>query len=161
MAIETLRKTLPRWVAWKESAVDLFAGSAYPLPSGTPKFLGYLIQRFNIRQGRAARPYRDNIQEIKDRISDGFIEDLSKAGMTLSEADYGSIKKDQYCLGEIPDFQGLLPKSHSVGVPVFEIRDDEMRETGPILDGLVEKRNMFGQQFADISTKLINLIDHA
>ena len=64
MALETLTTVLPRWVAWKRDAIGLFANSAYPLPDGTPKFLGTLIQRFNIRKGKAARPYRDNIAEV-------------------------------------------------------------------------------------------------
>ncbi|MGD1089256.1 MAG: AAA family ATPase, partial [Verrucomicrobiota bacterium] len=64
MAISTLEAILPRWTAWSKASVPLFAASAYPLPNILPKFLGSLIQRFNVRNGRAARPYRDNIGEI-------------------------------------------------------------------------------------------------
>jgi hypothetical protein len=63
MAIETLKNILPKWVSWKKNAVQLFADSAYPLLEGEPKFIGSLIQRFNVRKGRAAKPYRDNITE--------------------------------------------------------------------------------------------------
>lgn len=161
MALETLRLILPRWVAWKRNAIDLFATSAYPLLEGTPKFIGSLIQRFNVRNGRAARPYRDNIADIKAKISDGFYDALERAGMTLTAAEYGDLVQAQYCLAEIPDFQGLLPKSHEAGVPVFALRDDEFNETGPILANSIERRDRFETQFRDITQKITNVIAHA
>ena len=57
MALDTLKSVLPRWMEWKTTALEIFKDSAYPLPNGSPKFLGALIQRFNIRKGKAARPY--------------------------------------------------------------------------------------------------------
>lgn len=105
MALETLKTVLPRWVTWKRNAIELFANSAYPIPGGTPKFLGTLIQRFNIRKGKPARPYRDNITEIKAKVSNGVFNALSSAGMTLTADEYGSLAEDGYCLGEIPDFR--------------------------------------------------------
>jgi chromosome partitioning protein len=161
MALGTLKTLLPRWVAWKQSAIPMFSSSAYPLTTGTPKFIGSLIQRFNIRKGKPARPYRDNIQEIKDRITDEFVVSLSQAGMALTPEQYGALVASEFCLAEIPDFQGLLPKSHDVGVPVFALEDDEIRETGPILDGLIEKREMFREQFASIAEQLIRLLQYA
>jgi len=162
MALDTLRTILPRWVSWKRSAAELFADSAYPLTSGTPKFIGSLIQRFNIRNGRAARPYRDNIAEINDNISGKLFPALTAADMVFSPGEYGRILvSEQYCLSQIPDFQGLLPKSHDVGVPVFEITDPEMHETGPVLDGLIEKREMFRNQFENIVGRITNVIAHA
>lgn len=162
MALDTLRTILPRWVSWKRNAVELFADSAYPVVGGTPKFLGSLIQRFNIRNGRAARPYRDNIDEINARISNGFFDALSSADMTLEPDDYGDeLIADSYCLSEIPDFQGLLPKSQSAGVPVFELTNAEIHESGVVLEGLQQKREDFRQQFALLSSTIAQIIAHA
>lgn len=161
MTIDTLKTTLPRWAGWKQSALSTFSGAAYPLAPGVPKFVGSLIQRFNIRKGRPAKPYRDNIQEIKDRITDQFVIALEPAGMALTTEQYGRLVRDEFCLAEIPDFQGLLPKSQNAGVPVFALEDDEMGETGPILSGLVEKRDLFRDQFAEIANKLVDLLEYA
>lgn len=161
MALDTLQTILPRWSKWKRSAIDLFAASAYPLPAGTPKFVGSLIQRFNVRNGRAARPYRDNIDEINDRISNGFFDALAKEGMTLPAEAYGPLLESKYCLGQIPDFQGLLPKSNDAGVPIFEITDAEINETGPILTGAIERRNRFRAQFEQITDNIANALEHA
>lgn len=161
MALNTLKTLLPRWAAWKQTAVNTFSSAAYPLIPGTPKFVGSLIQRFNIRKGKPAKPYRDNIQEIKDRITDEFVIALEAAGMALKPQEYGDLVGREFCLGEIPDFQALLPKSHNAGVPVFALGDDEIDETGPILDGLIEKRDLFRGQFEEIASELTRLLQYA
>lgn len=152
MALTTLETVLPRWVSWKAAAVSLFSDAAYPLPDGSPKFIGTLIQRFNIRNGRAAKPYRENIGEIQDKVRADFVPSLRASGMTLTEAQYGAdLVRNGYCLSEIPDFQGLLPKAHDAGVPVFAIRDAEIHEAGNVLTGMKEKREMFRNQFETLS----------
>jgi len=162
MALDTLKTILPRWVAWKRNAIPLFAESAYPLNDSVPKFIGSLVQRFNIRRGRAAKPYRDNIGEIQARMKGPVFSALSAAGMTLDLADYDDdFDETGYCLGQIPDFQGLLPKSYDVGVPVFELTDREIRETGPVLAGMKAKRDMFEEQFDEIAGKIVEYLEHA
>ena len=59
MAIDTLTNIFPRWMQWSKTMGSTFNDSAYPLPNLTPRFCGELIQRFNIRKGKAASPYRD------------------------------------------------------------------------------------------------------
>lgn len=161
MALDTLRTVLPRWVSWKVGALSLFANSAYPMPEGTPKFIGSLIQRFNIRNGRAAKPYRDNIAEIQEKVRAEFLPALHAAGMDLTKQQYGELTKNGYCLGEIPDFQGLLPKAYDAGVPVFAVTDNEIHETGPIFDQLVEKRKIFRDQFKAISDAVVEKAGYA
>ncbi len=162
MAIDTLKTVLPRWTAWKTGAVGMFADSAYPLPPGTPKFIGTLIQRFNIRKGRAASPYRDNIAEIKELTKNSLFSALEPVGMTLTSTEYGQLLMDNgFCLSEIPDFQGLLPKSYDAGVPVFELTDAEMGATGPILNGMQRNREMFRSIFSEMSTKIVSLMHYA
>jgi len=161
MAINTLTNVLPKWVLWKQSSMELFADSAYPLLEGEPKFIGCLIQRFNIRNGRAARPYRDNIEEIKTKISGDFFKSISKVEMTLSPEQYGNDFIDnRYCLEEISDFQGLLPKSQQAGVPVFELKDEEINETGTVLEEMKNNRQRFQDIFTLLNNKLIKLLSY-
>ena len=162
MALNTLKSTLPRWAEWKRSAIPLFAESAYPLLEGVPKFTGTLIQRFNIRNGRAAKPYRDNIDEIKQVIGADFYNSIQSSGMTLTPERYGdNFIKDHYCLSEIPDFQGLLPKAHRAGVPVFDLTDADIGENGDVLTGMQEKRKLFHDKFSAITDKLVSLLAYA
>lgn len=162
MALNTLQAALPRWADWKKNAIPLFSDSAYPLPDGVPKFCGSIIQRFNIRNGRAAKPYRDNIAEIKEKLGKDFFSAMEKSGMVYTTDQYGAdFVAAQYCLAEIPDFQGLLPKSHQAGVPVFELTDREIGETGPVLAGMQEKRRLFAAQFTGMVEKITSLMEHA
>lgn len=162
MAIDTLRSILPRWAAWKSTAVDAFIDSAYPLRPGIPKFGGAFIQRFNIRNGKAAKPYRDNIAEIKDRISNDLVPTLCRAGMTFADDIYSAaLRTNGYCLAEIPDFGGLLPKANAVGVPVFDLTDDEIAETGPVLDGMKIKRDQLREQLGLVADELAAMLNNA
>lgn len=161
MAIETLRNILPRWVMWKKNALQIFADSTYPLPKGEPKFMGCLIQRFNVRKGKAAKPYRDNISEIKDKIKQEFFSAISQVGMTLTIEEYQKdFVEDGFCLDEIPDFQGLLPKSYQNEVPVFELLDQEIDETGVVLEGMKQSRDKFKKLFEDINNQLTRLLGY-
>lgn len=161
MALDTLQLILPKWVQWKRSSIDLFSMSAYPMPEGTPKFVGTLIQRFNVRKGIAARPYRDNIEDINNKVSTEVVPALHKAGMTFRANEYGDIAEDKYCLGQISDFQGLLPKSNEAGVPVFAIKDSEIKESGPVLLTAKTNRDKFKNQFEMIAAKVNTLLNHA
>ncbi|PLK28161.1 chromosome partitioning protein ParA [Porphyrobacter sp. TH134] len=159
MAIQTLASVLPRWVSWKNGAVELFAESAYPLPAGVPKLVGSLIQRFNVRNGVAARPYRNNIDEIKATVSNILYPTLRDNGMVFDAACYGEkLVEANYCLAEIPDFQGLLPKSNAANVPVFEVTNAEIGETGPVLANLIQNRDRFEGNFRNIVAQIEQVI---
>lgn len=158
MAIDTLTTVLPRWVSWKRGALPLFSDSAYPMPEGEPKFLGSIVQRFNVRNGRAARPYRNNISDIKLKISNEFYSAILSSGMGLDGGYNPELISNGYCLAEIPDFQGLLPKSYRAGVPVFELTDDEINEVGSVLNGMIIKRDGLLENFESLTEQLESLL---
>ena len=159
MAIHTLQTILPRWSEWKNASFPLFENSVYPLLDGLPKFVGSIFQRFNIRRGKAAKPYRNNIDEIKEKMRTDFIQSMEVAGMTLNTHQYGKdFVESSYFLSEIPDFQGLLPRSYQAGVPIFELRDEELGESGTVFSQLCQKRTVFYDQFERLSTKLVDLL---
>ena len=156
MAIETLSTVLPRWGHWKNSATELFSNSAYSLRNGMPKFIGTIIQRFNIRNGKAAKPYRDNIDEIKTKVRNVLVPKLSVANMLISPNKY--LDQD-FCLEEIPDFGGLLPKSFEAGVPVYALDDGDINETGIVLDGLKSKSKDLNDKITSMATKIKVMTD--
>lgn len=162
MALNTLGSILPRWVDWVERMRPSFVDAAYALPTSTPKLIGILIQRFNVRNGKAAKPYRENISEIKEVVSSNLIPALKSKNMMYTTSVYSNagISSD-YCLAEIPDFQGLLPKANDSGVPVYEMRDDEIGESGAVRDGMIEKRGIFYNLFDDITNKILKVAEYA
>ncbi|AEW00268.1 chromosome partitioning protein ParA [Niastella koreensis] len=161
MAINTLVSILPRWVDWAKQINPLLSDAAYPLPDITPKMIGTIIQRFNIRKGKAAKPYRENIEEIKQAVQNSLKPALQAKNMIFPDNIYqGAGIGEDLCLDEIPDFQGLLPKANDAGVPVFALEDDEIGETGSVLEGMIRKRDTFYELFDNISNKIISVCDY-
>lgn len=152
MALETLKSILPRWALWLQQSGPLFSESSYPIEIEPPKLLGTVIQRFNVRKGRAARPYRDNIAEIKQKVTDDLMPTLGAVGMLLDNATYGEpLLRNGLCLAEISDFQGMLPKALAAGVPVFALNDGEIGETGPVLEQMRANRTRFEDVFTTMA----------
>lgn len=159
MALKTLESILPRWSNWKTANELTFLDSAYPLRPGLPKFVGTVIQRFNVRKGRAAAPYRDNIAEIKSVTANRLYPTLRNAGLTLSDTQYAQeLRANGYCLEEIPDFGALLPRAYDVGVPVFALTEDEMAPVGIIRDNMIEKRDQLHAQLNNVVQTIQNLM---
>lgn len=159
MALETLESIFPRWANWKAGNEAVFQDSAYPLRPGLPKFAGTVVQRFNVRKGRAAAPYRDNISEIKTVTRDRLYPALRTAGLTLPDGDYpADLRAARFCLEEIPDFGALLPRSHEAGVPVFALQDAELGYTGNVLATAIEKREQIKEQFNKVAEVLQDLM---
>lgn len=159
MALQALQATLPRWCRNAKSMMSIFGDSAYPLPGVTPKFIGTLIQRFNVRNGRAAKPYRDNISELKTLTDNHLIPALDVEQMVFAPERYREAGvHDGHCLSEISDFQGLLPKAYNAGVPVFALSEADIGESGVVLEGLIEKRNGYKQQFEAIVQSVTALL---
>jgi len=159
MALETLESIFPRWASWKVANEAGFQDSAYPLRPGLPKFAGTVVQRFNVRKGRAAAPYRDNIAEIKTVSQNRLFPALRNAGLTLPDADYpAALRNDGFCLEEIPDFGALLPRSHEAGVPVFALNDNELGATGIVLANTIDKRDQIRAQFDEVAEVLQGLM---
>lgn len=159
MAIKSLSQILPRWINWKKNNISEYKSSAYPLPTGIPKFIGSLPQRFNIRNGIPTTPFRvkiDDLQEIIDKI---FIPALQNAGMLFTPAQYSNANINAKCeLAEIKDFQGLAPKSLRVNVPVFALTDEELGTNGAALDAQRSNRETFRKIYTDVAQKIINVL---
>lgn len=160
MAIRSLSSILPRWVKWKVDNIDSYKDSAYPLPEGTPKFIGEIPQRFNIRNGKATSPYRQKIDELSEVTRNLFVPEIRKSNMLFDDQkyDYAQIDKNNYILQEIKDFQGLSPKSLGRNVPVFELTDEELETTGAALDGQRGNVNEFYSIYQDIANKIIRIL---
>ncbi len=160
MALKSLSQILPKWINWKNENIGLFRDSAYPLPEPTPKFLGEISQRFNIRNGIPTLPFRSKIEELKCVTVETLIPQLSKANMLLSEKQYleSGLLKNGYVLAEIKDFQGLAPKSHKANVPVFALSDKELDVNGQVLENMKNNRDHFRAIYDRIASVILQLL---
>ncbi|MEW6348800.1 MAG: AAA family ATPase [Thermodesulfobacteriota bacterium] len=157
MAIRSLAQILPKWEKWALRARAVFADATYPLPQVTPKFLGTIIQGYNIRKGQPVKAAQAGIDRIIESVQAELVPRLSEAGMTLDREDYES---DDYCLAKIPDFQSLNAKYHENGIPVFSL-PDELLGQGTVLEQYQVMRERFRGVFSDLAERILRLTGNA
>ncbi|WP_027294639.1 ParA family protein [Robinsoniella sp. KNHs210] len=159
MALKTLKTVLPRWKKWAIQGRELFAEAAYPLPECDMKFIGEIIQRFNVRNKKAAKPYTGKIDEIKDYIDNDLVNELEKYNMSFDITPI--ITKgilNNRCLAEIAEFGSLLQKANEAGVPVFALTKKDMGAVGNVYDSMEAKRKLFDDEFSRIANVIMELL---
>jgi cellulose biosynthesis protein BcsQ len=167
MAIKSLATVLPRWVKWTDNMRNVYfeAGATYQLSNSRPRFIGEIIQRYNIRKGSAARPFQGSINEIKQVVSQTFVPAMKQNNMLFDDELYKSANIPiDYCFAEIPDFQSILQKANEAGVPLFTLTDSQLNVTGPVLDGpngLKVKRQEFYDLFLRLANQIITIVEYA
>ncbi len=165
MALNSLANVLPRWVQWADDKRNIFAEATYPLPNSRPKFIGEIIQKFNVRKGRATRSATVSIEGIKESIRQVFVPSLKKNNMLFEEYIYQEAQiPTDFCIAEIPDFQSMIHKSYAVGKPVFNLSEEEIRNsfndnknlsTGNLLESYVKMRDEFRNQFETLAKQIM------
>ena len=149
MAMKTLKNILPKWKSWSKNMREYFADATYALPDKEMKFIGEIIQRFTIRKGSAARPFQNRISEIREYVEKELVVEFGKYDMCHDiDAFIQDGSLSDRCVAEISEFGSLLQKSHDAGVPVFALTDEQIRESGNVLEQLREKRDHIRDTFA-------------
>lgn len=159
MALKTLKSVLPRWKKWAAQSREAFIDSAYPLPEVEMKFVGEIIQRFNLRNQRAARPYQGKIQEIKDYIETELCPEFEKNNMLFDNTDLiaGGVLTD-HCLAEISEFGALIQKANAISVPVFALTPEQLEARGTVLDNMIVSQERFNIEFERIAKVILELV---
>lgn len=132
MAVKSLARVLPNWEKWAKTARPIFADAEYPLPPSTPKFLGYTINDFNLTEGKPSQSFKVIMDKISQCIVSELIPNLGKEGMLVSNDKYlraaalnNKLRSqraiDNYCIGEISNFNKLIALSNKLALPIYEL----------------------------------------
>jgi len=154
MAVRSLAQVLPKWERWAVRARKLFSDAYYPLPNRTPRFLGTLIQGFNIRKGQPTQANKEIIDRLCDTVRTTLVDALRSAGMLLPDGVY---KSDDYCLAQVPDFQSLNAAYQTYGVPVFALSDVQLRYVGTVLEQYKQTRSRFHAVYSQLAETVIDI----
>lgn len=159
MALSTLEKVLPRWKNWAIQSREYFIDSSYTLPEAEMKFMGEIIQRFSLRNGKASNPYTMKINDIKEKIETSLVSTFERNNMLMDITDLKdeSVLSD-YCLGEIPEFGALLQKATQLEIPVFELNETSMGEAGTVLTQMLKKKEVFNKLFEKIAVIITRML---
>lgn len=151
LAIKSLSQILPSWEKWAKRARKILHDSSYPMKNETPKYIGAIIQRYNIRNGEATKANQQIIDKIKGEITNRFFPKLKNEGMTL-----GQDKQSFYI--QISDFNTLNAIYHQYGCPVFEITEEMMKDAnwfGATLTTNKKQIELFRTRYEKLAKRLI------
>lgn len=155
MAIKSISRILPIWEIWAKQARELFKNSTYPLPFNKPRFLGYTINDYTIKNGQPARAFSEIITQINDIVITTLIPNLQSESLVLSEEKY----EGSYKLAEISNFQTLQAKYQKYGVPVFALSSEQLESTGTVLEAQTQRRDNFKRVYSDFADKVLRMTE--
>lgn len=158
MAVRSLAKVLPKWEKWADRARSIFADAYYPLPKSTPRFLGTVVQGFNIRKGKPTRANKEVIATLNETVRTTLVDALGEPGMLLPKDRYQSA---DYCLAEISDFHSLNAAYQTHCVPVFALTDTQLGEVGTVLENYQKMRARFQEAYSRFAVSVVELIQDA
>ena len=165
MATDSLTSVLPKWATWAKQAktLPILQKATYPFPDKNPKFLGTIIQKYRLREGKTpSKAFQQWIDEIEKGVSNKLIPMLRNNGMLLPDDVYAAAAvKPNRPLIQMSDFNSLIALSQKHKAPIFCLSDAQLESTGVVLN--ITKKSM--QQFYDLysegADRIIKIIDNA
>lgn len=161
MATESLATILPKWKSWAQKAQSIAAlqKATYPFPKVSPKFIGTVIQKYRLREGKTpSGAFQKWIDEIERSVKDKLIPALKKSDMILSDEVYNSINVS---LGnpllQMSDFNSLIALSQKHKAPVFGLTDTQLEQTGTVLEQTKKSMKQFRELFSEGADRVITL----
>ena len=162
MATDSLASVLPKWRDWLTKALStrVLQEATYPLKDSSPKFLGIIIQKYRLRSGNTpSTAFQKWINEIESKVKSTLIPVLDEKGMLLPKEAY---KKAGLKLGEpllqMSDFNGLIAQSQKHSAPVFALTDEQLEQTGIVLERTKKSMEQFAKLFSTAADRVISLI---
>ena len=161
MAINSLVKVIPHWLEWSKraSSLHILRDAVYPFPEVTPKFLGTIVQNYRPRKGAPASAFQKWIDKINELVSDKLAPKFRELGMMLPDDSYCQQYLENYCLASIPDFNSLIARSQETQTPVFALSNEQIGQTGSVLDTAGQSRDSFKKIFSELGDKVIGLTE--
>lgn len=147
---QNMGKTLANWaMLWRDS-INRFRRNIYDfdfeIPTGAPKFAGYIVEQFNVYRSRPTKAWQKWETEIPDYINKFIIDPLIEHDMV------NGVNKN-YKLGEIKNFNTLIPMAQSALKPIFELRHE---------DGVIGEHHKYVKgcaiAFDELAEKIVNEI---
>lgn len=165
MATDSLSTIFPKWKAWAEKAKTnpLLKGATYPFPAKDPKFMGTIVQKYRLREGKTpSAAFQKWINEIEDGVKNKLIPVLKQIDMLLPDANYTNAN---ITLGEpiiqMSDFNSLIALSQKHKAPIFSLTDAQLESTGIVLKRTKKSMRQFEKLYSEGADKIIHLAENA
>ncbi|SFV66808.1 regulatory protein CII [hydrothermal vent metagenome] len=155
MALDSLSSILPKWYRQSKRLQDneILKDAVYRFPNKIPKFLGNVIQQFNVRNNQPTRGFKKWFDKINEYTNNKFVPALQNESMLLNSSCY----KDNYILAEISNFNSLITYAQEHNKPVFTLTQDDVKLFGASLGNSKQSIKDFENLFSDLSDKIISM----
>jgi cellulose biosynthesis protein BcsQ len=162
MAVNSLASILPKWNAWRQEATALriLQEAEYPFPNVSPKFLGYVMQKYRPRgAGAPSAAFQRWIKEIEEGVAETLLPALRNAGMVMPDQVYhdAGFKPHQPLL-QMSDFNALIARSQEHQVPIYELSDEQLEQVGIVLTTTKKSMCRFSELFSDAANRVLKII---
>lgn len=164
MATNSLATVLPKWAAWSKQARNnpVLRNATYPYPDKMPKFLGTVVQKYRLRKESASKAFQKWIDDIEVAVKEKLIPKLQSSAMLLDKSAYDTADCPLGSpLLQMSDFNSLIALSQQHKAPIFALSDEQLAQTGVVLE--ITKRSMhkFRDLYSDAADKINLLIENA
>jgi len=152
MALESLSDILPKWYRQSKRLQEneILRDAEYKFPNKTPKFLGNIIQQFNVRSNRPTQGFRKWFKKINELTSDKFIPALERENMLLNSNCYNQ----NYILAEIANFHSLIAYAQEHNKPVFALDKDDVNQSGTVWSSSEGRIEQFEELFSSLADSI-------
>lgn len=160
MAIDSLARILPRWLAWSERAAKMpaLANADYPFRPTQPKFLGTVVQKYRLRKGKPTQGFQQYVDRLASRVREELAPALAEAGALYSPAKYETAGiDDSYAIASVSDFNTLIADAQQARKPVFAITQDDVSSVGIVWDGRKAQVDAFRKVFEELADRVVTL----
>lgn len=140
---ENLGNKLLIWASEWEQIENAYTANDIAIPNGAPKFLGYVIQRHNVRDNTRGmtRGWQIFANKIPQTVNNNIVNKLTPNNQVVIRQNYN--------LGQIPNLHSLIPYSLDSRKPVFDCTHRE---------GLTGAHITFARESVNHFTDIINTI---
>ncbi|WP_304524092.1 ParA family protein [Demequina rhizosphaerae] len=170
MALQSLATVLPRWARWAgaASSSEVLAEAAYPYPKPRLKLAGIVIQRYRLYRsatenepyGTPTGPFQEWIDKVAGTAQDQFVPALRAAGLAFEDEQYrASEVPPSAVLGQVQEFNSLLPKSQEHHVPVFALTAGQLGQAGIVLEASQAQIESLDRIFDSMAQRVMLLAD--
>jgi len=151
MAVTSLSDVIPDWMKWAQRVGQwgLFQDDdiLYEFSPKRPKFLGTVVQNYNIRKGLPSKAFQQYFDQLDQAITEKLMPALDDVGLLLSEDKY----EGGHALAKIQSFNSLIATSQEKRKPVFTLSNRELITYGAANATQHEKVEHFDEIFRNFA----------
>jgi cellulose biosynthesis protein BcsQ len=160
MAINSLASVFPKWRAWSKAAQQSAAlkQAEYPYPEASPKFLGYVIQKYRPRGGAPSKAFQKWVDQLETGVNDILIPVMSQCEMLLDMSVYADAGfSPETPLLQMSDFNSLIASSQEHQVPIFELTPKQLEQQGRVLAITQTSQAQFRVLFKEAAQRVLQI----